>query len=103
MSVEAERRQSICKKPRQRGSEIDANHQDPSRAMNPLRQIHRTTRLQTRSQYAQAFDISFETVLHLVGDTAFFLSCRFQNCVRRDVIDEVLPQVSRKIRETFIP
>ena len=70
--------------------------------MYPLRQIDCTTRFQTRSQYAQTLNISFETMLHLIGDATVLLCRSFQNRVRRDVVDEMLAQVSRKIREAFL-
>src|ERR1700741_5463818 len=102
MSVEAERCQPISKKPRERRCEIDAHYEDPARTVNPFGQLNRTTSLQTRSQYAQTLDISLQAVLHLIGDTAFFLCRSFQHCVRHDVVDEVLAQVGREIRETFV-
>ena len=41
-------------------------------------------------------------MLHLIGDTAFLLRCRFQYCVRGDVFDEVPAQIGGKIRKAFI-
>src|SRR5262245_53217742 len=102
MSVEAEWRQSVSKKPRQRCSQIHTNYQNPPRTMNPFRQLNQPARFQTRSQYAQTLAIPFETMLHLIGDTSLFLCRGFQHCVRRDVVDEMLAQISRKIREAFV-
>ena len=41
-------------------------------------------------------------MINLISDTSFFLRSCFEYRVRCDVIDEMLPKISGKIRETFV-
>src|SRR5688500_7076572 len=59
-------------------------------------------RLEAGSKDAQVLDVSFQTMLHLIGNTSLILSSSFQYRVWSDVIYKMLAEIRGKICEPFV-